>query len=86
MQKYRDQINFMRTTKSNFVAMEAFIVLEDFNLFIEALLNSCSSVLLQVVMNHKNDIIVFYQPAEKFKHDYMVLKIKEKHFLFLEPF
>ena len=86
MQRYHDQINFMRTTESNFVAMEAFFSLEDFKLFIEALLNSSSSMLLQVVMNQKNEIIVFYQPAEKFKHDYIVLKIKEKHFLFLEPF
>ena len=86
MQRYHDQINFMRTTESNFVAMEAFFSLEDFKLFIKALFNSSSSMLLQVVMNQKNEIIVFYHPAEKFKHDYMVLKIKEKHFLFLQPF
>ena len=86
MQKYRDQINLMRTAKSNFVAMEAFILLEHFNLFIQALRNPCSLVLLHVLINFKNNIIVFYQPAKKLKHDYIVLKIKEKHFLFLEPF
>ena len=84
--RLQGEINYVRKAGSDFVAMESFTSVTEFEVFIEALLNSCCSMLIEIRTSDDKHISVFYQSVEKFNQELMMVKIGDRHCLFLEPF
>ena len=84
--RLQDEIKCVRKAGSDFVAMESFTSVTEFEVFIEALLNSGCSMLIEIRTSDDKHISVFYQSVEKFNQELMMVKIGDRYCLFLEPF
>jgi len=85
-QKFYDQIDWVKKEKSEYVSMETLKSYVELKIFLQVMLKVTQPFAVQIKVNQDNTITITYQLIEKFKQQFMMIKIGEKHCLFLEPF
>jgi len=84
--KYEDHVHWMMED-NDYISMETVPSLDDFEVLLDVIIKcGCPMVLSVRAGNAHNGFTVLLHLIEDFKKDFMVVRIGEKHCLFMEPF
>ena len=85
-QKYAEQLAWVRENGSDFVALESMKSVDEISALLFAMAENKSPTLLQLRMSCNETITVSYQFLDKFKQEFMMLKVCEGYYMFMAPF
>ena len=83
--KYEEQINWVKQDQ-DYVSMETVKSLDEFQILLDVIIKCGFPIALTIRINKDKSFTVLYQLIERFRKEFMVVRVGEKHCLFLEPF
>ena len=84
--RFTDQLAWVKKNGGDFVALDTLHTMAEVSALLSALIHNSSPTLLQMKVNCSESITVSYQFLEKFRQDFMMLKCRDSHCMFMAPF
>ena len=84
--KYAEQLAWFRDNGRDFVALETMKTLTEASALLSVLVENKSPTLVQLKVTCSQTITVSYQFLDKFKQEFMMLKVSDSYCMFMAPF
>eukprot|EP00112_Aurelia_sp_Birch-Aquarium-sp1_P007473 Seg1815.4 transcript_id=Seg1815.4/GoldUCD/mRNA.D3Y31 product="hypothetical protein" protein_id=Seg1815.4/GoldUCD/D3Y31 len=84
--RFTDQLAWVKKNGGDIVALETLHTMAEVAALLDALIHNSSTTLLQMKVNCSESVTVSYQFLEKFRQDFMMLKCRDSHCMFMVPF
>ena len=84
--KYAEQLTWFKENGRDFVALESMQTLSEVTALLFVLAESKTPTLIRIRVNCSQIITLSYQFLDKFKQEFMMLKVNESYCMFMAPF
>lgn len=84
--QYAEQLKWVKENGQDFVALESMKTAREVSALLFALAENKAPTLVQLKINCNEKITVSYQFLDKFKQEFMMLKVSKDYFMFMVPF
>ncbi|XP_065052088.1 uncharacterized protein LOC135681499 isoform X2 [Rhopilema esculentum] len=85
-QKFGEQLSWVKENGQDFVALETLKTTSEISALLCVLAESKSPTLIQLKVNCSETITVSYHFLEKFRQEFMMLKVNDNYCMFMAPF